>query len=76
MSDHNITHGNSTFICKCFYAQTLLINLRVATKNTSKTYIMLNKISELDIINKTSKHIFNFTKASLDQDNKCLQAIY
>ena len=59
---------------KRFYAQTLLKGF--GPNNTSKTYTTVNNVSELDIINKCSKHIYNLTKTSLDEDSKCSPTIF
>ena len=51
--------------CKRFQAQTLLQELGLTTNITSKRYTMVNSMSELDIINNHSRHVYNFSKTSL-----------
>ena len=41
-------YGNIGFIFESFYIQTLLKELALTTNNTSKTYTMVNNMSELD----------------------------
>ena len=55
------TNGNITFAGKRFYAQTLLKEIGLTTKNTFKAYAMVKKISELEILNKHSKDIYSIT---------------
>lgn len=44
-------NGNITFICKRFYVQTFVRELGLTINKTSKTYTMVNNVSELDIVN-------------------------
>ena len=71
-------NGNIAFICKRFYALTLLKELGIGPDNisTSYTYEMVNNVKSEEIVKNHENYMNKTFNISLKNDDKCLPSIY